>query len=257
MMKLLSIELKKILSYSAFWVFVTLYAALLIFIFLAISTFTLPGMKPPPGSNFNYIFPNLWHSLTYIAGWFNLLLGVLVVMLITNEFTFRTVRQSIIDGWSVKEFVLAKVILIVFLALCAAVFVFIIGIFYGLIVTPTVTSSIVFAQMSFVLAYFLQALGYLSFALFMGTLVKKAALGIIFFLLYVILVERLIGWPMSDDMAGYLPFHTISGLIDFYGMNMIGIPARTSPQWIHLGFALAYSILFIAGTWLLLKKRDN
>jgi len=257
MRKLLSIELKKVLSYSTFWVFVTLYAALFVLIFFVISTFKFPGIQGAPSFDSNYTFPDLWHSLTYIAGWFNLLLGVMVVILITNEFTFRTVRQNIIDGWTVNEFISAKVILLVFIALCATVLVFIIGMIYGLIATPTIIIEDVFAQMSFVLAYFVQALAYLCFALFMGALFKKAGMGIIFFLLYSKIVEPLIGWRLPDYISDYLPFHTISSLIDFYGLKLVGMPVRNSPLGIHFVFALLYSALFIVATWLLLKKRDN
>ncbi len=256
MMKLLSIEFKKVLSYSAFWVFISLYAALLLLVFLAFATFKMPGMPSNmPTSNPLFIFPALWHTLTYVAGWFNLLFGVLIVILITNEFTFRTVRQNIIDGWSVNQFVSAKVLLLVFLALAATIYVFLIGIVYGLIASPSKTGADIFGQMDFVLAYFVQALGYFSFALFMGTLFKKAGMGIIFFLLYTKIIEFLIGLPLPDKIENCLPFHSMSKLISF-PIEIPGMSVDTSPLGIQFGFALFYSCLFILGTWLLLKKRD-
>jgi ABC-2 type transport system permease protein len=258
MMKLLSIEFKKISSYSTFWVFASLYACLLVLLFLGIATFKLPGMPPTTAANANpyFIFPNLWHTLSYTAGWFNLLLGVLMVILITNEFTFRTVRQNIIDGWTVNDFVLAKILLSLVLAICTTIYVFLIGIVYGLIATPSNSLSNVFGQVSFLLAYFVQSMAYLCFALFMGILFRKAGMGIIFFLLYTILIERIIGWVLPNNISDYLPFHTISHLIDF-PVQIIGMPVQDSPLGIHFLFALLYSSIFIAASWLLLKKRDN
>ncbi len=262
-MKLLSIELRKIFSYAAFWVFLILYVGLLTLVVIIAASFKLQGpqgaqgMPGMPDFGAYYTFPDIWHTITYIAGWFNLLLGILMVILISNEFTFRTVRQNIIDGWTVNEFLGAKVVLLIFLSICASGFVFILGMIYGLISTKGITASSIFEQISFVVAYFVQALGYLSFALFMGTMFKKAGMGIIFFLLYSILVERIIGWRLPDTISDYLPFHTISNLIDNPWFKIFGVTVRDSPLGIHFVFALLYSCLFIAATWLLLKKRDN
>jgi ABC-2 type transport system permease protein len=258
MKKLLSIEFKKIFSYSAFWIFVSLYTALFVLVFFAVAGFKLQGPPGMPSLISYYTFPDIWHTITYIAGWFNLLLGVLIVILITNEFTFRTVRQNIIDGWSVNEFLSAKIVLLVFLAVCTTVFVFIVGMIYGLFSTPSIiTPTIIFGQISFVLAYFVQTLAYLCFALFMGTLFKKAGMGIIFFLLYSKIVEPLSGLALPSYIYDYMPFHTISSLIEFPWLKSLGLAVRNSPLGIHFFFAILYSAGFIAATWLLLKKRDN
>jgi ABC-2 type transport system permease protein len=258
MIKLLSIELKKVIAYPTFWIFIGLYALLVLLVFCSIPAIHLPG---PLGmiANFKtyYTFPAIWHTLTYIAGFFNLLLGVLVVILITNEFTFRTVRQNIIDGWTVIDFITSKIILILFLALCTTVFVFLVGMIFGSIVSSSIDAAAIFSQAGFVLAYFVQALAYLCFALFMGTLFKKAGIGIIFFLLYTKIVEPLIGWKLPQAISDYLPFHNISSLIDNPAAKLIGLNVQDSPLGIHFFFTLLYSCAFIVGTYLLLTKRDN
>jgi ABC-2 type transport system permease protein len=259
MMKLLSIELKKILTYPTFWIFAGLYVLMVLLVFCVIPSIHLPG---PPGGLLSvksyYTFPDIWHTLTYIAGFFNLLLGVLVVILITNEFNFRTVRQNIIDGWSVLNFLAAKIILIVFLAACTTIFVFLLGMLYGLIASSSIDSVSIFSEISFVLAYFVQALAYLCFALFMGTLFKKAGIGIIFFLLYSKIVEPLIGWKLPKVISDYLPFHNISSLIDNPAFKLVGVSVQnTSPLDIHFLFTLIYSGIFLIATYLLFTKRDN
>ena len=256
-MRLLNTELRKILSYPTFWVFVILYTLLVLAIFCSIPAIRLPG----PGMMFNlksyYTFPDIWHTLTYLAGWFNLLLGVLVVILITNEFTFRTVRQNIIDGWTVNEFLSAKVLLMVFMSVCSTAFVFLLGLVYGLFASASISFTAIFNESSFVLAYFVQSLAYLCFALFMGTLFKKAGMGIIFFLLYSKIVEPLMSWPLPDYISDYLPFHTISKLISNPALQLAGMGEGNSPLGIHFIFAILYSSIFIFATYLLLTKRDN
>jgi ABC-2 type transport system permease protein len=258
MMKLLSIELKKIVAYPIFWVFTGLYALMIILVFCIIPSIHLPGPPGLIGIKSYYTFPDIWHTLTYTAGFFNLLLGVLVVILITNEFTYRTVRQNIIDGWSVFQFIVAKIILIVFLALCTTFFVFLLGIVYGLIASPSVDATTIFSEFSFVVAYFFQALAYLCFALFMGTLFKKAGIGIVLFLLYSKIVEPLIGWRLPKAISDYLPFHNISSLIDNPAFKLVGISVQnSSPLDIHFLFTIIYSCIFLIATYLLFIRRDN
>ena len=256
MMKLLSIELRKVLTYATFWIMLGIYVVMLFMAFFFLKSIKLNG----PLAFFNlqqyYQFPLLWHTLTYVASFFTLLLGILVIILATNEFTFRTVRQNIIDGFSKVDFLSAKLYLIITIALFATLIVFITGIINGLITTDNLNSSIFFDKIAFVLAYFVQAIAYMCFALFVGTLVKKAGLAIGLFLLYSKIVEPLAGWKMPDSISNYLPFHTISGLIQNPAFKLIGIQVPESPLGIHFAFALIYSALFIAGTYLLMTKRD-
>lgn len=256
MIKLLSIELKKILSYPTFWVFAGLYAVMVSIVFFAIPNINLNHL--PISLKSYYTFPDLWHTLTFIAGFFNLLLGVLMIILITNEFTFRTLRQNIIDGWNITDTLAAKIILMIFLTFCTTVYIFIFGLIYGLIISPNIDTTSVFSEISFVLVYFVQALAYLCFALFMGTLFKKAGIGIIFFLLYSKMVEPLIGWMLPNSISDYLPFHNISSLIDNPAFKLAGLTVLNSPlMGIHFVFTLVYSFAFIFATYILLKKRDN
>lgn len=259
MMKLLSIELKKIKTYPTFWIFIGLYVLLVLMVFCAIPSIKLNGIASALSLKSYYTFPDIWHTLTYIAGLFNLLLGILVIILITNEFTFRTVRQNIIDGWSVNNFLFAKINLLVLLAFSTTIFVFIVGIVYGLIESSSTDTASVFKEINFILAYFVQALAYLCFALFMGTLFKKAGMGIIFFLVYSKIVEPIIGWRLPAGIKDYLPFHNISNLIDFPAIKIAGMTVYNSesPLGIHFFFTLLYSLIFIFATYLLLTKRDN
>jgi len=261
MKKLLSIELKKIMPYPTFWIFAGLYIVMVVLAFCSIASLKIQGNGPLAMIQLTsyYTFPDIWHTLTYIAGFFNLLLGVLIIILVTNEFTFRTLRQNIIDGWTLTNFLTAKIILLVFLALCTAVFVFLFGMIYGLIKSPSVDAADMFAQISFLLAYFIQALAYFCFALFMGTLFKKAGTGIIIFLVYSKIAEPLIGWKLPDNIKAYLPFHNISKLIDIPAVKMAGITVYNSesPLGIHFAATLIYSAAFIFATYLLLRKRDN
>jgi len=108
MLHLLKIELKKMTSYRTFWVVCGLY-------FITIGFSTASGMEflkwlasfiDGFGENLNidriplYHFPDVWLNLVWWSGLFKVLLGIMVVISITNEYSYRTVRQNIIDGLS-------------------------------------------------------------------------------------------------------------------------------------------------------------
>ena len=46
-----------------------------------------------------YEFPETWHTVMYFSSWFIFIPAVVVIMLICNEYSFKTHRQNIIDGW--------------------------------------------------------------------------------------------------------------------------------------------------------------
>ena len=57
-------------------------------------------------SSFNpYDFDKTWQTTSYATGWLLMLPALLLIILVTNEFTYRTNRQNIIDGWSRQEFI--------------------------------------------------------------------------------------------------------------------------------------------------------
>ncbi len=59
-----------------------------------------------------YDFAHTWQTTSYVGGWLLLLPGLLLILLITNEFSFRTHRQNIIDGWARKDFYNVKLALV-------------------------------------------------------------------------------------------------------------------------------------------------
>ncbi|RYY91516.1 MAG: hypothetical protein EOO11_22595, partial [Chitinophagaceae bacterium] len=64
-----------------------------------------------------FTFPDVWATVAYISSLFIFLPALLVIMFITNEYTFKTHRQNIIDGWSRRDFMLGKIIDVVLISL--------------------------------------------------------------------------------------------------------------------------------------------
>src|SRR5271170_1447087 len=59
--------------------------------------------------------PEAWRTVAYFSSLFIFIPAIVIIMLITNEYSYKTNRQNIIDGWSRTEFMLAKMIDVVLL----------------------------------------------------------------------------------------------------------------------------------------------
>ena len=76
-------------------------------------------------------FPFIWHFNTFIAALFKFFLAVVIVSMISNEYSNRTLKQNLIDGLSKKEFIASKVIMVAAFSALSTLFVFVISAILG------------------------------------------------------------------------------------------------------------------------------
>ena len=124
MIRLLRIEIIKNWTYPTFWIIVILY-----FFILGTGLFNLRDLidninisissgGPLDTSLFPILeFPDIWHNITYLAGYLKLLLGIYIAVSVTNEFSFNTLRQNLMQGMTASEFVYTKLITIINLSI--------------------------------------------------------------------------------------------------------------------------------------------
>src|SRR5688572_4837515 len=266
MLHLLQIDLKKLFSYRTFWIVCGLY-------FLTIGFSTASGMEflkwlantvENFGSEINinriplYHFPDVWLNLVWWSGFFKVLLGIMTVISITNEYTYRTIRQNIIDGLSRWEFLFSKILTNFLLSLASVVLVFFIALVTGLIYTPEINWQYVFTDLEFYPAYFLEIFTFLSFALMLGILVQRSGLTIILLLLSYML-EAIIKANIDDFFPWLIPFfpmESISALVPlpFYRYAFQEIQDYVDP--LSVVIALGWAVLFNYFSFLKLKRSD-
>lgn len=266
MLHLLKIELKKMTSYRTFWVVCGLY-------FITIGFSTASGMEflkwlatlfDGFGEELNidriplYHFPDVWLNLIWWSGLFKVLLGIMVVISITNEYSYRTVRQNIIDGLSRWEFLGSKILLNTLLSATSVLLIFVIATITGFIYTPEIQWKYVFTDLEFFLAYFLEIFEYLSFALLLGILIRRSGLTIILLLLSGML-ELIIKLNIDDyfpEAVPFFPLESISALVPLpvyrYGFMEIQDYIKLSSVAIALGWTLIFNYL----SYFRLKKAD-
>lgn len=224
MLRLLQIDLKKLTSYRPFWVLNGLYALLIFCIPVTVLEFLqLVETKGAEFENFDPMelpvlqFPDIWHNVTYVYTFLKIFLAIVVIISVSNEFTYKTIRQNIIDGMSRTDFMVSKLLTILLLSLGSTLFVFLAGSFTGFIYTPDVTLSKIFSKFEFVPAYFLDLFTYMVFAFMLTVFLKRSALTI-FVLLLSVPIEYMITASLPDALAftaEYFPLHAMDNLIEF------------------------------------------
>lgn len=201
-------------------------------------------------------FPDVWQNLTYIAGYFKIILALIVITSVSNELTNGTARQNIIDGFSRKEWLFSKIGLAKLLALCSTLLVIIVGLALGFTQGVHVEISDVLSRLDFILAYFIELIVYFIYALFLVLLLKRSGLSIILLLAYDIILEPILSWSVPDPISDFLPMSTIDNLNTFPFTKYVGNETLEAVSMEQLVWAIAYGIVFAAFSYLILKKRD-
>lgn len=263
MLRLLHIEWLKVRTYKTFWLlflgFIISYPATFYLMAQKITEATkndpkakfLKGMITDP-----FTFPGVWLSSAYFGGLFFLLLGMLFILLVTNEVQYRTHRQNIIDGWSRTDYLLAKLQVMVVFVLIASVLVFVAGYVVGKTYSPATAD---YKNQIYYVAYFvLMSTVYMMVAFLMAITVKRTGLAIILYFALVAIVDNF-AWlilTMKDSQAGYyLPLECTDSLVPNPFKPKL-LENRKIPD-SHLVYtALGYISLFAGIIVLTFKKSD-
>lgn len=201
-------------------------------------------------------FPDVWQNLTYISGYFKIILALIVVTSVCNEFTYSTARQNIIDGLSRQEWLFSKIRLAKILALISTFLIFIIGLALGFTQGIQVELSEVFSRIDFVLAYFIELVVYFIYAMFLALIFKRTGISIIFLLVYDFILEPITSWSLPEKVRGFLPMNTIDNLNQFPFGKYMNVDTQSVVSLEQVSWAIFYGILFSGLSYLVLKKKD-
>jgi len=256
MLDLLKIEYKKLIPYSTFWVIFGLFFLFTPIVFYGFGQVKIDAFPVDFATMYN--FPNVWNNITYIASWFNLLIGMLLVILICNEFSFKTYRQQVIDGHSKADFIISKILLMSSFSLLSTLYLFIIGFFFG---SFSGGEAPFLTDIKYLLIYFIQSLGYMSVALILAIIIRSSAISIILFICS-IFVESIIRLFMPGVLALYFPMKIISNLTPFPSPGGIQVSSINGiiTDSISLNTSVIVAIVYIISFWgisyIILTKKD-
>ena len=273
MLRLLNLELQKLLlnRTSKILIFVSFVLPFFVILLssLKINVFGFFTLELGELGIFN--FPVIWHLTTFFASQFKFFFAIVVVSMIGNEYSNKTIKQNLIDGLSKKEFILSKFYTIVFFSLVSTILIFLISFCIGLYYSSYNEFSIIIQETEFLMAYFIKLIGFFSLCLFFGMLVKRSAFALAFlFILYIVewIIFGLITWKFNADIAekiqNFFPLKSMYKLIDqpFQRIAMTKFPDKIYLSYDYgahgyeMLIVLCWTALFIFLSYRLLKKRD-
>ena len=228
------------------------------FINQAISSAKTNAAIPVPDFSL-YSFPYVWQNLAFLGGFFKIFIALIVVIFVTNEYSYKTIRQNVMNGMSREQFLASKVLFSVLLSFSAALILFLSGMALGLGHTEELDSVSVFSKMEFIGAYFLELLTFSLLAMFTGFLLKRSGLAIGLLAVYYYIGENVLSFMLPDRISNYLPVESMANLIDVPNsalMRMFGVNFSEFVSVPDVFICSAWSLLFVGMTWLLLKNRD-
>ncbi len=279
MLRLLSIEFQKLRYSRSAKVLTITYFVLISFIALIASyKFEFGNVNFRIAEQGIFNFPFIWHFNSWVAAWLKIFLAIVIVSMVSNEYSYKTLKQNLIDGLSKKEFLASKVLTVLLFSVLSTVFLFIVSMILGLVFSDYTEIGIIFSDMEYLLAYFIKLIGFFSFCLFLGVWVKRSAFALGFLALWQI-IEGLISLffsfinyktavNLNDSVFQFLPLASMSNLVK-EPITRLGAIKSVANQiggenfvkdygvhWYQIAIVLFWTLLFIYGAYRILKKRD-
>ncbi len=277
MLRLLNIELQKIRYNKAAKAITIVYFVLITFIALIASIefdFGSVNFRVADQGIFN--FPFIWHFNSFMGATLKIFLAIVIVSMMANEYSYRTLKQNLIDGLSKKEFIISKFLTVVLFAVISTVFLFVVSMILGLSFSDYTEIGIIFSNLEYILAYFIKLVAFFSFCLFLGILVKRSAFALGFLIIWQI-VEKIIysllkweffkGTDVAENVAMFFPLEAMANLIKepFTRLGAVQSAANQlgesftktyDVEWHTVLITLVWTALFIYWSYVILKRRD-
>lgn len=278
MLRLLNIELHKLKYSRSVKIISIVYFSLICFIALIVSIeFNFGGVKFRVADQGIFNFPFIWHFNTWVAAWLKLFLAVVIVSIVSNEYSYKTLKQNLIDGLSKKEFLASKFLTVILFSVVSTIFLFLVSLLLGLIFSDYTEIGIIFSDLEYLFAYFLKLICFFSFCMFLAIWVKRSAFALGFLGLWQV-IEGLIAvvfqWlrvkkdiNLFDSVYNFLPLNAMSDLIvePFTRFGAVQSAASQLGENFNKSYdvelttvliVLGWTCLFVYWSYALLKKRD-
>lgn len=273
MRRLLKIELQKLLlnRTSKILIFTSFILPICVILLSAIKINFFGFFTLELGELGIFNFPIIWHITTFFSALFKFFFAIVVVSMIGNEYSNKTLKQNLIDGLNKKEFILSKFYVIVFFSLISTLIIFILSLVLGLIYSSFNEINIIIQQMEFLVAYFVKLIAFFSFCLFLGVLAKRSAFALAFLFIDLILEWIILGivtwkgnFELAQNVQGFLPLTSMSNLIKqpFQRIAMTKFPGNSDIVYdysVHFDtilIVMCWTLIFIYSSYKLLKARD-
>ncbi len=274
MLRLLKIEWLKLKSYKAFWVMVGLYLIVLFSIIFGLPEFldyiASKTNDSAPLKAFNTLafnFADIWQNLGFVIGmrgFIKIFLALLILVFISNEFSYLTVRSNILCGMSRTQFMLGKLSVVFLLTLISTLALLFSGLYLGFRFSANTETGAILSRIHWLLFYFIETFTYLTFALLLGIIIRKTGFAIITLLSYTF-IEPIIQYYVPQSIEKFLPLNAMNGIIRGVNTSLLKVKTddfnlediiQSGASIADIGLCLLYLAIFIGLIHLYINKKD-
>jgi ABC-2 type transport system permease protein len=193
MFTLLKIEWLKIKKYKPVWIIFGFLIILCPAVTMGIGNLYTKNAGAPLDATLGspFSFNSVFYTAAYFNNGLNIAWGMLLILMIGNEFQNRTLRQNVIDGQQRNDIVTSKLMLVLIFSVASAILALASGLIAGLIYANN--SFYVDADLFKVFGTALfAAIVQMLFALLFAFFIKRPALSVILYLGYTIFIENIV-----------------------------------------------------------------
>jgi len=208
----------------------------------------LGNPNPRDGQDLFSLFSSdsIWTTVCFSTSFLLYLPGMVVINLFVNEVNFKTHRQNIIDGLTRQQFVIAKILFGLVIALLTTLTCFLIALYFG----SSYSTSFSFNGIEYIGYSFIQTLCYLFVAMILAVFMRRSGLAMAVFFLYGLVFEQLLGGLLdykilsNGTLRFYFPLEASDVLIPVtFGSSIVYKNAPT--QTVLIITCLVYITLFV------------
>lgn len=222
-------------------------------------------------------FPYIWHFNTYMMALLKWFLAIVVISMVGNEYSYKTLKQNLIDGLSKRDVLNSKFFTALTMVIGSTLFVFLVTLIVGLIYSDYRELSIILTDLEYLLAYAVQLIGFFSFCLFLAIKFRNSIFSLGFVLIWSVIEQifrGLLAWQLKDstvvtvkEVIQFLPLQSMSNLIvePFSRFSILRSLAHQSGTTITKDYGvgllpivivLGWTCIFYLWSYKILRKRD-
>ena len=189
-----------------------------------------------------------------------------MIILITNEFTYKTIRQNIINGMSKAEFLISKLSIILIMAVVMSVILTLGSFFIGLSHSGFSEVNFFSKGIPFMCGFFISLLCYMVYAFFCGFMMRNTGLAIAIFTLYSLIIEPVIyfflraPFMFKNTIYTFLPVNTVIRLTEYPAIPMLkkimGLSLQENVSFTACLIPIGYAAIMIGIVFWTMKKKD-
>ncbi len=242
MLRLLRIEFAKVSHYKSFWIVLIFFALVIAGILnININEFKMSSTLA---------------SVTWVTGILvQIFLGYLAILLVSNEYECRTLRQHLMNGLSPIEVILSRLLFFVLIILGVFVFAAAAGLIAGTPLTEINLGAASFWQLF--AGYFLKSLAYVSLAILVSHYCKRSISSLAIYFLWPMAIEPLSGWLLDksgQELSTWLPTAIFAKTLSSPFASALQTEGTKLP--LLLVITLAYTFLFWTLSYYKISRSD-